>query len=100
MSVRFVTDDHLVPFAVSLGGAIGDEGLKLLGRLAEYNWDANAPLSYQSTQQLRKREAITLQQSNAANYYRWRATAMKHAPLADAAAAEDDEGEDASAAAA
>ena len=64
-----------MPFAISLGGAIGDEGLKLLGRLAEYNWDANAPLSYQSTQQLRKREAITrlsvaLQQSNAANYYR------------------------------
>ena len=28
--------------------------------------------------------------------YRWRATVMKHAPPADAAAAEDDEGEDAS----
>ena len=69
-----------------MGGAIGDEGLKLLGCLAEYNWDANAPLSYQSTQQLRKREAITrlsvaLQQTNAANYYRWRATAMKRAPV-------------------
>ena len=81
-----VPDANLVPFAVSLGGAIGDEGLKLLGRLAEYNWDANAPLSYQSTQQLRKREAITrlsvaLQQTNAANYYRWRATAMKRAPV-------------------
>ena len=90
-----------MPFAVSLGGAIGNEGLKLLGRLAEYDWDANAPLSYQSTQQLRKREAITrlsvaLQQSNAANYYRWRATAMKSAVTAEA---EDDEADDAEGAA-
>ena len=43
---------------------------------------------------------VALQQSNAANYYRWRAAAMKHAPQTDAAAAEGgDEREDASAAA-